>query len=1048
MSCRTCNRGLAVLAVVTLTSMFTSRTAIAACPGFATAVNKTASSAPASVAIGDFNGDGNLDLAVANASGAANDVSVFLATGSGTFANAVNYAAGSGSSAIVTADFNRDGRLDLAVANNGSDDVSILLGNGNGTFGTASSVGADAGPVSLAADDFNRDGKLDLAVANASGNDVIILLGDGAGAFTFNGAFSGDDGVNSVAAADFNNDGIIDLAVANTISNDISILPGLGDGTFDSANNSGAINGVESVAVGDFNRDGNADVAVPTGLNGNVDVAILVGDGAFGLSPAAYFPVDDVPTFAAVGDFNGDGRPDLAVADSGGSIVSILLGQGNGAFAAAVAIGAHASPSWVAVGDLNNDGRADLAVANRNSGDVSILLNNGTCANFANFCGRFGTLATFTVGSTPQGLAVADFNDDGRLDAAVANSASNNVSILLGSGVGNLVSAGAVSVGTAPTAVATGDFNRDGIVDLAVANFGSQNYSILTGNGLGGFSVTGAFLGFQARDVKVADFNRDGIDDLMFAGSTGTLQYAAGLGNGTFAATVRAGFGTADNFVAVGDVNGDGKLDYVAANSFLQTIVVDPGNGDGTFGSPTSNSVGGTPASLTLADFDRDGDLDIAAVSIQPDQLSIFINNGGTFAAPAIYDAGRNPLRVIAGDFDGDGRLDLAVTKNSTNGRGISVLRGVGNGTFELAVPYATNYGVWGIAAADFNRDGRTDILAANYNSATESPSTTVSLLLNACPTGVDLTINKIHDGTSFQVGTPGTYRIAVSNIGGPATNGTTVTVNDALPTGMSATTMTGTGWTCNPAAAACTTTDVLPGASSYPTITLTVSMDNSTVSPSINTASVSGGGDANAGNNSANDSVSVLLPAPPAPANLVAETSAADGFVHLTWDPAPRSDFYTVTRSTNGVDFSFLNNSLSPSYVDTNFTSDTTYFYKVQGVNNGGAGPTSNRDYATTTVFTEDPLGNTIAITLAHLEQLRKAVNGMHNAAGLGDITYADPIAPGLRVKASHIIELRTALDAARTQLVLSPVTYANTVASNALIRAADFQEIRDAVK
>jgi len=407
------------------------------------------------------------------------------------------------------------------------------------------------------------------------------------------------------------------------------------------------------------------------------------------------------------------------------------------------------------------------------------------------------------------------------------------------------------------------------------------------------------------------------------------------------------------------------------------------------------------------------------------------------------YDAGKSPIRVAAGDFDGDGKTDLAVT-NNFNGKGVWVLRGVGDGTFELAVPYATSEGIWEAAPADFDRDGRTDLLVSNYGSGS------VSFLSNACPTAIDLTINKIHDGSFFQVGSPGTYRIKVSNVGGPPTNGTTVTMTDTLPTGMTATAMTGGGWVCVLASATCTTANALPGASSYPTIALTISMNNSTASPSVNNAMVGGGGDTNGANNTTSDSVTVVLLPPPAPANFVAQFDPTDGTIHLSWDAAPRANYYGITRSTDGVNYTFLQNTFAgeTAVTDTNFTLNTTYFYKVKGVNNGGVGAESNRDFATTSYFTDDPLGNTIAIKLTHLDELRKAVNAIHRVTSPNDLTFPDAIAPGLRIKASHIIELRQALNNAYTALGLTAVSYTNAVASNERIRAVDFQEIRNAVK
>jgi hypothetical protein len=301
---------------------------------------------------------------------------------------------------VAVGDFNGDGKLDLAVANYTSGDVTILLGDGSGGFTEAagSPVRVGANPVSVAVGDFNGDGKPDLAVANSISDNVTILLGDGTGGFSQPaGSPLGLGGEpSSVAVGDFNGDGKPDLAVANLNSNNVTILLGDGSGGFINALGSpvGAGNGPFSVAVGDFNGDGKLDLAVANFNEGSSagNVTILLGDGSGGFTEAAGSPVGvgfEVPS-VAVGDFNGDGQPDLAVANEGQfdnncgcfvyGNVTILLGDGSGSFSqpAGSPVSAGSGPDSVAVGDFNGDGKPDLAVANYSSGNVTILINN-TC---------------------------------------------------------------------------------------------------------------------------------------------------------------------------------------------------------------------------------------------------------------------------------------------------------------------------------------------------------------------------------------------------------------------------------------------------------------------------------------------------------------------------------------------------------------------------------------------------------------------------------------------------------------------------------------------
>jgi hypothetical protein len=216
-----------------------------------------------------------------------------------------------------------------------------------------------------------------------------------------------------------------------------------------------------SVAVGDFNGDGNQDLAVA-----NDGVSILLGDGTGNFSAPTNFPAGVGPVSVAVGDFNGDGNQDLATANilSHDMGVSILLGDGTGNFSAPTNFPAGYDARSVAVGDFNGDGKQDLAVANTlaPSNNVSILLGDGT--------GNFRGPRNFGAGNSPWSLAVGDFNGDSNQDLAVANYSSNNVSILLGNGTGHFRGPINFGAGNSPFSVAVGDFNGDGNQDLAVAN--------------------------------------------------------------------------------------------------------------------------------------------------------------------------------------------------------------------------------------------------------------------------------------------------------------------------------------------------------------------------------------------------------------------------------------------------------------------------------------------------------------------------------------------------------------------------------------------------
>ncbi|AFU18122.1 Na-Ca exchanger/integrin-beta4 (plasmid) [Bacillus thuringiensis MC28] len=226
----------------------------------------------------DFNGDGKLDLAVTN-DAPGNDVSVLLGNGDGTFQPSTFYPAGDAPIAITTGDFNGDGKLDLAITDVdvGANNVSVLLGNGDGTFQPPSSFPVGQSPVGIASADFNGDGKLDLVVANEFSQNISVLLENGDG--TFQPAVNFPVGtVGSfpllLTVADFNNDGLFDLAVGNLGTNNISVLLGNGDGTFQAAVNFEVGQSPEVIIAADFNNDGAIDIAVPNYESNNVSVLL------------------------------------------------------------------------------------------------------------------------------------------------------------------------------------------------------------------------------------------------------------------------------------------------------------------------------------------------------------------------------------------------------------------------------------------------------------------------------------------------------------------------------------------------------------------------------------------------------------------------------------------------------------------------------------------------------------------------------------------------------------------------------------------------------
>jgi hypothetical protein len=376
-----------------------------------------------SLAIADLNGDGKLDLAVTAWVGESDgdgSTGILLGNGDGTFQSVVAYDSGGAKpQSVAAADVNGDGKADLLVANSctsgdgsgscvsGAGGVAVLLGNGDGTFRPAVSYDLSPGyPSSVAVADLSGDGKLDVAAGVFSNVDV--MLGNGDGTFQPDVFYSRDTGAGqafSVAVADVNHDGVPDLVTSGfgNAEGIVSVLLGKGDGTFHPAvayetGATGGSIGASSVAVADLNGDGSPDLVVANFQNSTVGVLLGNGDGTF--QPVVlYGPGGSYPLSVAVADMNGDGRPDVVVGNYYGTI-GVLLGNGDGTLQPALSFTVSQEASSVAIADVNGDGRPDLLATNM-ANEVAVLLNNtGASLN------PTGTTLTSSVNPSVYGQSV------------------------------------------------------------------------------------------------------------------------------------------------------------------------------------------------------------------------------------------------------------------------------------------------------------------------------------------------------------------------------------------------------------------------------------------------------------------------------------------------------------------------------------------------------------------------------------------------------------------------------------------------------------------
>ncbi|HEX9137013.1 MAG TPA: FG-GAP-like repeat-containing protein, partial [Nitrospirota bacterium] len=426
--------------------------------------------APSSIATGDFNADGKPDLAVTSSTfnySTKHSVSVLLGNGDGTFQMPVNYETGSNPWAVVVGDFDGDGFLDLGVANKDGPNVSILFGNNDGTFQAALNSSAGPRPLALASGDLNGDGMPDVVVSNLNSGTVSVLLAKGRGVFYEPKTFAAGPDPTEIALGDFNQDGKLDLAIANRRPSSLGILFGNGDGTFQPATflSVALSTYTDLVLTADFNGDGISDLAI-SGVHAR-QVAVMLGRGDGGFLPALYSSISSGLNSWVSGDLNRDGKGDLVLVQDNGT-VSILLGKNDGTFQTGGVNPVGSDPRRAVVADFNGDGRADLAVASFGSRDVSILLGNGD--------GSFQTGVRYAMSDYLWLLTAADIDGDGKMDLLA--SSGNYHHILWGNGDGTFQVPVSFSTASLPNAISMPDFNGDGAADLLFANPSTDDVSV------------------------------------------------------------------------------------------------------------------------------------------------------------------------------------------------------------------------------------------------------------------------------------------------------------------------------------------------------------------------------------------------------------------------------------------------------------------------------------------------------------------------------------------------------------------------------------------
>jgi uncharacterized protein YjdB len=863
--------------------------------------NLATGSSPASGTLADLDGDGKSDLIVANLG--PNTVSVYrnISTSgsltSGSFAAKVDFSVGSDPEKVVAGDIDGDGKIDLVTSNSGDATVTVLRNTSTsgtitaGSFATGVAFSTMAEPRGVAIGDIDGDGRPELAVACYTVDTVVVLQNRSTPGSITTSSFSSYDGfpVNagpiSVAIGDIDGDGKKDVVVGNSPSSSVSVLHNVSvANSITSASlatkvdfNTGS--SPSDVAIGDIDGDGKADIVVPSAVGDYVSVlrntatSGSVTSGSF--ATRVNFATGNSPRSVAIADMNGDGKPDIMTANEITDNVSVLRNTSTsgaittGSFATKQDFAAGNGAQSVCAGDIDGDGKPDMAVVNNNATTATIFRNNlpGEIVGSNTLCmGANITLTNVAIGGTwsssntaaatigsatgivtsvaigtttisynlPGGRATmvlsvtavpaitsvspmqgnmgasviisgSNFNSSatnevvyfGATKAAITTAGSSSMTVTIPSGatympvsvnnigcgsrtayaqysflptfdnssfVPGIVNCGNkvdLTSGNNPDFVAIGDIDGDGKADMIVTNNTASSVSVYRNASSAGSIAAGSFaskvdftVGTEPKGLAIGDVDGDGKLDLAVAnkGSNSVSVFrntstAGTITAGSFAAKVDFATNASPQAVAFGDIDGDGRGDMAVANFGASDISVFRNTGSsgsitsGSFAAKVDFAVGAQPGeSITIGDIDGDGKRDIATVA-SGDKVVLFLNTAasgsittGSLASAVSLTTTASPGSLAVGDIDGDAKPDLAITATSSDKvsvfRNISTSGTLTTGSFATKVDFNTGATPRGIALGDINGDGKTDLIISN------SGSNSVSVLRNTATVG------------------------------------------------------------------------------------------------------------------------------------------------------------------------------------------------------------------------------------------------------------------------------------------------------------------------
>ncbi len=628
------------------------------------------------IAAADLNGDGNLDVVTSDQE--RGNVYISLGNGDGTFKDVVSYSANHAVRQILITDVDGNGTPDLLISGmlvllnrgdgtffpaptmptpstgsyitlghffgipnrldvaafGGLNQILLYRSNGDGTFQAGQVIASDAyfdGGMTTA--DVNKDGKDDLLAAYKG--TVQVFLGNGDGTFQAPASFPAHGpsffGGGQLITADLRHDGRVDLIVANEDEQDISVLLGNNDGTFQPATNYVFNYYVDTVVSADFDGDGNLDVIAGDYTFRYTEFIKGNGNGTFQSSIDYQAPGTKGIASIANGDVNHDGVVDLVATTFPGPGVNVWIGNGDGTYQPPISYTVGIGPEGLCLADLNNDGNLDIVAADLGDPDPSQTLS----ILFGNCDGTFKPVQYLAGLPQMRDVAAVDLNGDGNLDLAAVAPNSNTLSIYYGKGDGTFQSPVNYSTDVNPIHIVVADFNGDNKPDLLVTTRGNPDgyFDVELNRGDGSLLIppSAQLAGYQLSDAFVYDLRDNGINDILYAGGNGGFGLFLGNGDGTFQAGQTTGGFDGDNSLVVGDFDGDGVADVALSGYLSGEVMVLKGNGAGVFTQESdSRNAGPRPNAMVAADLNNDGMADLAVADLGQNYITVFRNQSQT----------------------------------------------------------------------------------------------------------------------------------------------------------------------------------------------------------------------------------------------------------------------------------------------------------------------------------------------------------------------------------------------------------------------------------